>query len=258
MLRLVRKIVRSNSFLSKCKERFVNRKRRIYRKHLRGLKGQSGLEIGGCSQVFSMDGPLPVYGLVSSVDNVNFSENTFWSSGKDGEEYRDRYGGLLGKQYISDATDLSLFRDSTYQFLLASHVIEHIANPIKALNEWSRVLEPGATIVVIAPEKSRTYDRKRPTTTFSHLVKDFEDDVSEDDCTHFEEVIELHDYSLDSTVKDGCAHKSRTLNNKNNRIVHHHVYDGALLKQVLRFCNFNVVSVQLFRPYHIVIVGKKE
>ncbi len=44
-----------------------------------------------------------------------------------------------GIQYVRDATDLRGIPDSKYDFVLASHALEHIANPLKAMSEWTRV-----------------------------------------------------------------------------------------------------------------------
>ena len=42
------------------------------------ISGKNGLEIGGPSGFFRMDGQLPVYGRVGSMDNCNFSRTSMW------------------------------------------------------------------------------------------------------------------------------------------------------------------------------------
>jgi SAM-dependent methyltransferase len=41
-----------------------------------------------------------------------------------------------------------------YDFCFASHVLEHIANPLKALQGWIRIVKPGGHIILVLPEKN--------------------------------------------------------------------------------------------------------
>ena len=52
--------------------------------------------------------------------------------------------------------------------MLASHVIEHFYDPIKALREWERVAR--RYIFLIVPHHERTFDSGRPLTPVSELV----------------------------------------------------------------------------------------
>ncbi|MCK6618197.1 MAG: class I SAM-dependent methyltransferase [Cyclobacteriaceae bacterium] len=49
-----------------------------------------------------------------------------------------------------DATQISFF-DETFDFVLANHILEHIPNYKKALNEIWRVLKPGGTAILQTP-----------------------------------------------------------------------------------------------------------
>jgi len=57
-----------------------------------------------------------------------------------------------------------------FDFFAASHVIEHIANPIGWLNEIHGVLKPGGRLLLFVPDKRFTFDVKRPCTRLSALV----------------------------------------------------------------------------------------
>jgi len=59
------------------------------------------------------------------------------------------------------------FEDNSYDFIICNHVLEHIPDDTKAMQELFRVLAPGGTAIVQVP-----YDRKRSTT--------FEDDTITD------------------------------------------------------------------------------
>lgn len=61
------------------------------------------------------------------------------------------------------------FADDTYDFVFASHVIEHFPDPLKALYEWVRVARK--LVVVIAPHRERNFDRDRPLTSVDELLQ---------------------------------------------------------------------------------------
>lgn len=48
--------------------------------------------------------------------------------------------GTPGEVTYADAQDLSQFRDGEFGAVLASHLLEHLPNPQKALSEWLRVV----------------------------------------------------------------------------------------------------------------------
>jgi SAM-dependent methyltransferase len=52
--------------------------------------------------------------------------------------------------------------EGAYDYALASHVVEHLPNPIKALREWSRVVKKDGKLIVFMPD-CRLYpeDRRR-------------------------------------------------------------------------------------------------
>ena len=152
------------------------------------VRGKSGLEVGGPSKFFR--DAVPVYPVVKSLDNCVFSTETIWEGRRsDGEPFEFLPGGRKpGRNRIVDAVDLAGIRDSEYEFVLSSHSLEHIANPIKALKNWRRTA-PGY-LVLIVPHYRETFDHRRPLTTLRHMIADFERNVGDDDLTHLQEVLE--------------------------------------------------------------------
>ena len=117
------------------------------------FEGTKGLEIGGPSDIFFPDSLIPVYDWASHIDNCNFSRKTIWTDQYDNKKY-SQYAKKINKEYICDATDLSPVGDDKYDFVAASHVIEHIANPIKAIREWQRVLKDGGILLIMGAPHS--------------------------------------------------------------------------------------------------------
>src|ERR1051325_1041366 len=65
------------------------------------------------------------------------------------------------------------FRDNSLDYVVASHVLEHVANPVAALAEWHRVLGPEGIIYLVVPDRRHTWDRGRPLTSVEHMLDDF-------------------------------------------------------------------------------------
>ncbi len=57
-----------------------------------------------------------------------------------------------------------------FDYCLASHVIEHIADPITWLGELASLLRPGGRINLAIPERSRTFDRNRALSTPAQVI----------------------------------------------------------------------------------------
>jgi predicted SAM-dependent methyltransferase len=235
----------------------LKRERKLYRNNISLFKDKNGIEIGGPSGTFSKGNPLPIYNVVKSLDNVNFSSDNFWSKIEGGNNFIFDENKLPGRQFIDDAVQLSGIEDEQYEFILSSHVLEHVANPIRALFEWGRVLKTGGALLIIVPDRRYTYDRKRPLTTFNHIIEDYLNQVQEDDSTHLEEILKLHDLSNDWTVDSFESHRERTLNNKNTRIAHHHTFDMQLIKDLTNYCGFKCLQQEEFRPYHLALLAVK-
>lgn len=213
-------------------------------------KDKNGLEIGGPSSVFSL-----IYDVCKSCDGVNFSEDTVWWQGKDSNQYiYNNY--QLGKMIIADATDLSIIPNDAYDFVLSSNNLEHIANPMKAIEEFHRVLKKDGIILIVVPNKEVTFDHDRQYTTFEHILEDYQNNVGEDDLTHLSEIIKHHDYDMDIACGGVEAFIARADKNIENRCLHHHVFDEECLKNLFIYFNIEVLGhTKMHTNYWIV--GKK-
>ncbi len=204
------------------------------------VDGKSGLEIGGPSGIFSKDKFLPIYPFIKTLDGVNFSAKTIWEGElKEGPNYG--YDGRLGYQFIAEATDLKLISDNKYDFVLSSNNLEHIANPLKAVSEWKRVIKPQGIIILILPRKESNFDHHRSVTTFDHLLKDYQDNIGEDDLSHLDEILKCHDVKRDPHAISLEEFTKRSMSNFETRSIHHHVFDIGLLKQLFKYLNIQVI-----------------
>ncbi len=241
-----------NSILSK-----LARKRIDNLSHVTTLfANKSGIEIGGPSRIFGDKGFIPLYRIIKELDGCNFADRTIWEGNLEKGKTYHYYSDKSGIQYISDATDLSPVPDSKYAFLLSSNCLEHIANPLKAIAEWYRVLENGGVMLLVLPNKKYCFDHNRSVTPFSHLLLDYQNDVKEDDLTHLDEILKMHDLEMDKPAGNLEQFRERSLKNFENRALHQHVFDLHVLKEI--FSYFKIDILQMYEGRDFVIIGKKK
>lgn len=136
------------------------------------FQSKIGLEIGGPSGRFKRNGLLPVYTVADRVDNCNFSNNTNWEGSiNEGATFHYDKRRAPGNQYIAEATNHGNITSASYDFVLSIHMLEHIANPLQALSEWTRVLKEEGLLVLVVPHRVGTFDHSRPVTSLAHLIK---------------------------------------------------------------------------------------
>ncbi len=220
------------------------------------VRGKRGLEIGGPTIYFDDRGVLPVYDELVTVDNCQFSPSTIWT-GDVHERFRYHSRKSPGRQFIYDGTDLTLIESATYECFLASHCLEHIANPLRALAEWRRILTADGVGLILLPHHEVTFDWQRAVTPLEHMIADCERGAGEDDPTHFEEILSLHDLSKTPEYEGLEAFRVRCLANHVYRAMHHHVFDTQSAIELMDYAGFQILQVDAIRPAHIVILMQK-
>jgi ubiquinone/menaquinone biosynthesis C-methylase UbiE len=81
------------------------------------------------------------------------------------------WGHAASVDVVGLADELPL-PDGGEDYVLTSHVLEHVEDPIGALLEWDRVVRPGGVIFMIVPHKERTFDVNEDRTTLEHVISD--------------------------------------------------------------------------------------
>ncbi len=213
----------------------------IRHKYRSYVENKYGIEIGGPSALFKT--VLPLYQFVGGLDGANFSTDTIWEGNIEAGNNFNYYHNKSGHQFIADATDLSEIATARYDFLLSSNCLEHVANPIKALTEWKRVIKDDGALILVLPNKDSNFDHRRPFTKFEHLFDDLTRDVGEDDLTHLDEILALHDLPMDPPAGDLEHFRERSLKDFQNRTLHHHVFDVPVIEQVLDHVGFEILDM---------------
>jgi SAM-dependent methyltransferase len=120
---------------------------------------------------------------------------------------------------------LGMFDDRSQDFVIASHVLEHVADPIGLLDDIHRVLKVGGIALVLLPDKRRTFDHARPITDLDHLVRDFQSGVTEVDDEHVRSFLQYTDPDYEHTVLGvSDDERSKLFDWHRQRSIHAHVW----------------------------------
>jgi SAM-dependent methyltransferase len=139
---------------------------RFVRSYLDGLKG---VEIGGAAHNdFGVD--------ALNVDRYESMDTVYKRA-----ELKT-WGRAKPVDIVADGHELPL-EDKSVDFVLASHVLEHIPDPIAAIADWVRVARK--YVVLIVPHRDRTFDRDRPLTPLAELIERHETGFSSDEDRHW-------------------------------------------------------------------------
>jgi SAM-dependent methyltransferase len=227
--------------------------RRLPEPFLAPLRGLSLLEVGGPSAVFGAGGLLPVYPAAQAVDGVQWAEETLWHGRQHGRYVPD--GTATGAVHVVEGGSLDGVADAAYDGVISSHVVEHFANPLGALRAWERVTRPGGALLLVAPHMAGTFDHRRPVTTLEHMIEDLERGTGEDDLTHLDETLRLHDRTRDAEGPDAEAWAQRRRDNLRHRVLHHHVFTTASLAALLGYAGVEIAAIETRYPHDIYVAG---
>jgi SAM-dependent methyltransferase len=81
-------------------------------------------------------------------------------------------GGSAYQGFI-DAQTFAGIADAAFDFALSAHVLEHLINPIGAIEAALRVVRPGGIFMLAVPDMRYTWDKPRPVTPLDHLISDY-------------------------------------------------------------------------------------
>jgi len=132
---------------------------------------------------------------------------------------------LVDVNYICDLDKqgLSLFENARFNFVILNHVIEHVANPIKVVEELFRVTKQDGYVVLSAPDKQFTFDRNRALTSFKHLKHEYENQLTVVTDEHYIDFLRgVHPEVFDLSAEQ----VQERVNNVRNRREHAHVWDS--------------------------------
>jgi SAM-dependent methyltransferase len=153
--------------------------RRQLTRHIHG----EGLELGPGHVPFPLD---PLFARVTYVDRWKPDENRALFPELDDDASFPEPDIVLNL----DADLLRPLTSESQDFVIASHVLEHVANPLALLDDIHRVLKADGLALLLLPDRHSTFDRERRPTPLAHLVGEYEASVTEVSDEHIVEFVE--------------------------------------------------------------------
>ena len=218
-------------------DRVVSARTRIAKRYLSG----EGIEIGALHNPL----PLPRSARIRYVDRLPVSELRAHYPELEQEP-------LVRVDILDDGEWLATIPDSSLDFVVANHFLEHTQDPVRTLLNAFRVLRAGGVLYVALPDKRYTFDIDRPVTSFDHLLRDFEEGPRVSRRDHFEEWARL----VEKVPEDQVPSRSEQLMEQDYSI-HYHVWTQRealeLLTDARRFLNLDFDIELMERIDHEVV-----
>jgi ubiquinone/menaquinone biosynthesis C-methylase UbiE len=216
------------------------RRKAIARAYLRG----HGIEIG------AMHNPLkvPRQARVRYVDRVSALELA--------KEHPDLRSKLVKVDIVADGETLDAIPDSSQDFVIANHFVEHCQNPIGALRNMLRVVRKNGVLFLAIPDKRYTFDADRPATPIEHLLRDDREGSAWSRSQHYDEWTRLVD-----KVKGAAKVEQHTRElMERQAAIHFHVWTQVeLLELILTVRRSHAFEVELIfkRDNEVIIILSK-
>lgn len=149
----------------------------------------------------------------------------------------------------ADRRDLRKLGKDTFDFAIANHVIEHLANPIAFLEDLFYIVKSGGLVVLSAPDKRYTFDKRREITSFAHLEKDYEKGIVDAPDEHYLDFIK-------NVLPGGDSKRGEELDDLlalvRKRREHVHVWDTESFES---FLNMSLVKLGIKAAPVVEITG---
>ena len=154
--------------------------------HIRDFLAQqylygSGIEIGG----LNLPCRVPEGTSVLQIDSKSTDDLIKYYG-------REMHGQTVAKvDLVTDAHTLAGVESGSQDFAIANQVLEHLENPLLAIESMLRVVKPGGVVFLSLPDKRHTFDSGRPVTTFEHILEDYRQGPEHSREAHYREWMEL-------------------------------------------------------------------
>jgi hypothetical protein len=184
----------------------------------------AGIEIGALHN----PRPVPAQVSVRYVDRLSV------------DELRRHYPELGDEpmvpiDLIGDAENLSVLADDTQDFVIANHLLEHLENPLRGLQEMVRVLRPGGILYVALPDPRVTFDRSRDQTPTDHVIAEYRHGTEATREAHYAEWVERAEPLVEWMVAAGVAIGPQRVTEQMARSysIHFHVWRPETFLEVI-------------------------
>jgi SAM-dependent methyltransferase len=196
----------------------------IENKRLASHLSGTGIEIGALWRRF----PIPARARVWYLDRNHLSELQ--------QEYTELDRPFIAPDVVADAGRLPI-ADGSLDFVIASHVLEHMPFPLAALRDWYRALKSGGVLVVKVPDKRYTFDVTRRRTPLQHLVEEDLHPETFDKRAHFQDWVEH--VGKRAAGSEVLRNETDLLLNRDYSI-HYHVWTDEDIRELINYTRTNL------------------
>ncbi|GAA6618188.1 methyltransferase domain-containing protein [Scytonema sp. NUACC26] len=217
-------------------------RKRIAEQYLKG----NGIEIGPLHQPLE----IPSHATVRYIDRMPV------------DELKKLYPELSDYEFVEpdildDGESLLSIPDSSVDFVIANHMIEHCENPIGTIEHHLRVLKQDGILYIAVPDKRCIFDRDRPITPLEHVLRDYREGPAWSMYSHFEEFARLVNKVSEEEV---ATHVQHLINVKYS--IHYHVWTDKDFLQVILYCKENLgfsFELELFQKngFEFIVILRK-
>jgi len=181
------------------------------------------------------------------------------------DKYTTNRDGTPNPDIISDGMKIPR-PDETFDYVLSSHVLEHMQDTIGALKEWIRVVKTGGILFLILPHCDRTFDKNRAKTTLAHQIHDHETLTDEPDHSHNEEI------KIGWSKNENAEQEAREYEQVwgagvwdfdfrlKNGVIHFHVWTQDEIVRLIQYLGLQILWVAEIAPERVdsfVVIAKK-
>jgi SAM-dependent methyltransferase len=200
------------------------------RKAFELCKGK-GLEIGALHQAFDLDAEV-IYLDRDRTEDLRI-------------QYKNdpRVNDIQQVQIVWHSSTYPFLDNNAFDFVINSHVLEHVTNPGRQIEEWMRIIRPGGILYMIVPDKNYCFDRRRAITSTEHLIKEFESNIETTTIEHY------RDFIVNTQGEDGIT---RTISDdfiyscyEQQSSIHVHTFTAESLKEFL-------IELKSHIPFNII------
>ncbi len=212
--------------------RFRRGRAKLAREYIHG----EGIEIGGLNEPLA----VPEDAHVIYVDRFETSE----LRGRFPELAREK---LVEVGIVDDGVTLAEFADSSLDFVVANHFLEHVEDPLAAIAAQLRVLRTEGVSYLAIPDMRFTFDRERRPTSTDHVIRDHREGPAVSRRGHYEE------WARTILGAEDPAAEGAKLDKKNHEI-HFHAWTpygfGDLLRRAREELGMPFTVAELERNRH--------
>jgi len=146
----------------------------------------------------------------------------------------------LDREAIGNVNDTDSAAGAQYDFLISSHVIEYMPNPLLSLRKWARAVKPSGLIYLVVSDKRSTANTQRVRTMLEHIILDYQQPSLERDFEHY------LDHATRVQNKKGVqaiARAKRLVENDYN--IHYHTFLPSDMKSLIEWFSVNIRPLQI-------------